>query len=113
MIKGKVVVGILPTYNLKNEDNDPYQDKASFVRMYEQRIIEAGAIPIGLLNNNIENYFDICDAYVWPGGNSIQKDFYKVFEDAIKNHKPFLGICLGMQAMATYFNILEDNKKNK
>ena len=110
MIKGKIVVGILPTYNLTNEENDPYLDRAYFVRMYEQMILEAGAIPIGLLNNNIENYFDICDAYVWPGGRCIQKDFYKVFDDVIKNHQPFVGICLGMQAMSTFFNRIEDHR---
>ena len=38
MIKNKVVIGILPTYNLTNEDNDPYQDRATFVRMYEELI---------------------------------------------------------------------------
>ena len=113
MIKGKIVVGILPTYNLKNDDNDPYQDKASFVRMYEQMVVDSGAIPIGILNSDVKQYFDICDAYIWPGGRCIKKEFYKIFDDAIKNHKPFLGVCLGMQAMTTFLNIVEDRLSNK
>lgn len=113
MIKGKVVVGIIPTYNSENEENNPYLDRAFFVRMHEQMIVESGAIPIGLLNDDIEKYFDICDAYLWPEGNQIRREFYKVFDDALKKHKPVLGICLGMQAIATFLNIIEDNKKDK
>ncbi len=110
MIKNKIVVGILHTYNLTKEDNNPYDDRATFVRMYEEMITKNGAIAIGLLNNNIGIYKDICDAYIWPGGSYIQKDFYIIFDDVIKNHKPLLGICLGFQAICTYFNILEDQK---
>ena len=32
MIRNKPVVGILPTYNLTNEANDPYQDRADVRR---------------------------------------------------------------------------------
>ena len=111
MLKGKVIVGILPFYDSKNDVN-PYQDRVSFVRLIEQIIMDSGAIPIGILNDKVEKYFDICDAYIWPGGNSIENGFYKIFDDAINNHKPILGICLGMQAITTFFNIIEDNKKN-
>ena len=113
MLKNKIVVGIIPTYNLTNDENDPYQDRASFVRMYEQMIVDCGAIPIGLLNINAQLYLDICDAYLWPGGTYIQRSYYQIFDDAIKNHKPILGICLGMQSITTYFNILDDMKNNK
>jgi len=71
MIQNKPVVGILPTYNLKNEQNDPYQDRASFVRMYAEKIKQCGGIPIGLLEQEVSIYKDLCDAYIWPGGNKI------------------------------------------
>lgn len=112
MIKNKVVVGILPIYNLKNEENDPYQDKAIYVRMYEEMIRESGAIPIGLLDSNMDIYKDICDAYLWPGGNYVRREFFSVLDDAINNHKPVLGVCLGMQAISIFFNVLEDKKNN-
>ena len=110
MIKNKIVVGIIPTFNLTNEDNDPYQDRAYYVRMYEEMIKECGAIPIGLLDEDVSMYLDLCDAYVWPGGGKIVWNCYPIIEDAIKNHKPVLGICLGMQAISTFFNVLEDKK---
>lgn len=112
MIKNKPVIGIIPTYNLTNEANDPYADRASFVRMYEEKITKSGGIAIGLLSQNITDYLSICDGYVWPGGTKIWPDFFPVIEDAIKNKKPLLGVCLGMQAIATYFNLVDANKSN-
>ncbi len=107
----KPVIGIIPTYNLENKQNDPYEDRASFVRMYVEKIRECGGIPIGLLDTDAFLYMDVCDAYVWPGGNRILRDFYPILEDARRNKKPVLGVCLGSQAIATYFNILEDKEK--
>lgn len=108
MIKNKPVIGIIPTYNIKNEENDPYVDQAKFVTMYAKKISESGGIPIGLLEQNMEEYMNICDGYLWPGGVQILRSFYPIIEDCIKKQKPLLGICLGMQAIITYFNILED-----
>lgn len=106
----KMVVGIIPTFNIKNEENDPYQDQAKFVLMYVKKILEAGGLPIGILNND-SSYMDICDAYLWPGGNKMQKDYIPFLQDVIKNKKPVLGICLGLQTICTCFNILEDQKE--
>lgn len=111
MILNKPVVGIVPTYNLTNEENDPYQDRASFVSMYVSKITGCGGVAIGLLDKNVWDYLPICDAYIWPGGNKILKEFYPIIEDAMKNHKPLLGVCLGMQAITTFFNVLEDKEK--
>lgn len=111
MIKNKPVIGIIPSYNIANEENDPYLDQAKFVTMYSKKVVECGGIPIGLLEENIDEYLELCDGYIWPGGLKILHSFYKVIDDAIKNHKPLLGICLGMQAITTYFNVLEDYSK--
>jgi len=107
----KKVIGILPMYNLTNEDNDPYLDQAKFVTMYSKKIRDCGGIPIGILEENLVEYTSICDGYLWPGGNKIYYSFNYIIEDCIKNHKPLLGVCMGMQAITTYFNILEDQKK--
>lgn len=106
----KIKVGIIPTFNVKNEENDPYQDQAKFVLMYAKKILEAGGLPIGILSND-SSYMDICDAYLWPGGNKMQKDYIPFLQDALKNKKPVLGICLGFQTICTCFNILEDQKE--
>ena len=111
MIKNKPVIGIIPTYNLQNEENDPYLDRASFVRMYEEKIVSSGGIPIGLLHQNVEDYLELCDGYLWPGGSKVWPDFFPIIEDAIKKKKPLLGVCLGMQAIGSYFNFLEEQEQ--
>ena len=83
MIKeSKPIIGILPTFNLTNEENDPYLDTARFVTMYSERITEAGGIPIGILNENVEEYFSICDGYLWCGGEKINSSFNTCILDA-------------------------------
>lgn len=106
----KPVIGIVPTFHLKNEENDPYKDTATFVVMYEEMIKKCGGVPIGLLDKDASIYSDICDGYLWPGGNKIWSEFYPMVEDALANKKPILGICLGAEAIATYLNMIEDQK---
>lgn len=107
----KPVIGIVPTFNLTNEENNPYNDVATFVMMYEELIKECGGIPIGLVDKDVSIYQDICDGYLWPGGNKIWTEYYPLIKDAITNKKPLLGICLGTQAIATYFNLIDDQKQ--
>lgn len=57
----KPVIGIIPTFTVN--DNDPYQDKASFVSMYSEKIKESGGIPIGILGD-ASLYTSICDGYL-------------------------------------------------
>lgn len=111
MIKNKPVIGIIPMYNLQNEENDPYLDRASFVKMYEEKIVSSGGIPIGLLHQNVEDYLELCDGYLWPGGSKVWPDFFPIIEDVIKKKKPLLGVCLGMQAIGSYFNFLEEQEQ--
>ena len=109
MKQSKPIIGIIPTFPIE-ETNNPYEDRASFVRLYVNKIIASGGIPIGILEENIHDILPICDGFLWPGGSKIWKCFYEVLEHAIKTHKPLLGICMGAQAIATYLNILEDRK---
>ncbi len=100
----KAIIGILPNIKFKKNDN-PYDDNYIFTNNYSTRIIEEGAIPIGILLKDGQldkTSLDICDAFLIPGGNKMDKIHYEVVEYAIKNNKPLLGICLGMQAIACY-----------
>ena len=101
----KPIIGIVPS--IKNQEN-PYQDKSSFVNMYAEKILSSGGIPLGMLTRNVDEYLSICDGYLWPGGNKIEWSFLKILEDTIKNGKTTLGVCLGMQTICTYFTVLED-----
>ena len=111
-MKRKPVIGIIPTFNKDYPNFDPYLDITYFVRLYADKIEECGGIPIGITTTNPSNYTSICDGYLWPGGYKVNHDYYPLIEDAIKNKKPFLGICLGSQAMSIYFNMLEDSLKH-
>ena len=108
--KDKIVVGIVPRIDLFL-NNDPYTDNYSFVNNYSKRVIEAGGVPIGLLMDNGElsyDQLDLCDAFIIPGGNRIDKSIYLLLEYAHKNNKPVLGICMGMQAMVMYSVLIDE-----
>lgn len=105
----KAVIGIVPTCNLFRNDN-PYDDKYTFINNYSKRIIDNGGIPVGLLLNDgkaILDVLDICDGFLFPGGKKLERIHFEILLYAINNNKPVLGICLGMQVMA-YFGILYD-----
>lgn len=109
----KIVVGIVPRIDLFL-NNDPYADKYSFVNNYSKRVIEAGGIPVGLLMNDGElsyDELDLCDAFIIPGGNRIDKSIYLLLEYAHEHNKPVLGICMGMQAMVMYSVLLDEGAK--
>lgn len=108
----KPIIGIVPSYNMKNDDNDPYQDITKIVKMYTREVVKAGGIPIGLISPDSSMYTELCDAYLFPGGSKILPEYYPLMYDALDNKKPVLGICLGCQTIATFFNVLEDKKSN-
>ena len=110
----KLIIGIIPT--IKRNEDDPYKYKYTFLNSYSKMIIKNGAIPIGLLLNdgNINNdILNICDAFIFPGGNKLEQVHFDVLLHAIQYNKPILGICLGMQVL-NYFSILKDilNRRN-
>lgn len=104
----KAIIGILPSIHFNK--NNPYEDVYKFVNNYGKRIIEQEAIPIGILLEDgkcNKDILDICDGFLFPGGNKIEEAHYEIIEYAIKNNKPILGICLGMQAIACYSRLKE------
>ncbi len=109
----KIVVGILPQIYINNDDN-PYNDKYEYLDLYSKKIFEAGGIPIGITLNNKkleESSLDICDAFLLPGGNKIDRCYYDTIKYAINNNKPLLGICLGMESIAIFSKLIEENSK--
>jgi gamma-glutamyl-gamma-aminobutyrate hydrolase PuuD len=111
----KIVVGILPTLKLNTNDN-PYDDYYQFIDMYSKKIIECGAIPIGILMNNGKldtSSLEVCDAFLLPGGKKAESYAYETLYYAIIHNKPVLGICLGMQEIAIFSLIWEKLKEEE
>lgn len=110
-MNNKIIIGVLPQIK-SNNDNIFYNDKNEFVDMYSLKIKECGAETIGLIvvDNKIdESILNLCDGFLIPGGTSINKVYYDVINYAIKNNKPLLGICLGMQALSIYSMFVDNS----
>jgi len=109
-----IVIGIMPT--LKNNDEDYFSENYSYVRRYNEKLneYESSAIGIMLNKDNLvdESILNLCDGFLLPGGNKVEKSWYQVIDYCIKVNKPLLGICLGSEAIAIYSTIkdkLNDN----
>ena len=60
---------------------------------------------IGILpTNNLNNILDICTSFIIHGGKNYEEYENDIIKYAIKNNKPILGICLGMQLMGSLYN---------
>ena len=51
---------------------------------------------------NINQYLDMIDGMVFPGGKKVSPYDQYVLEQCVKRNIPTLGICLGMQIMSCY-----------
>lgn len=74
-----------------------------------------GGIPLILVPTSKEDLYQVldkCMGIILPGGSDERSFDYLAVEYSIKKDIPLLGICLGMQVMATYNNkdYLEENK---
>ena len=75
-------VGIVPSTNLLESEN-PYHDRSNFIELYTRRIMENEGLPLGILN----------------------------VDYALRSGKKLLGICLGMQAIHSYFIAKKEREK--
>ncbi len=50
----------------------------------------------------VKEWINSCDAYLFPGGDTITDFDVFVLKEVLEQNKPILGICLGMQLMASY-----------
>lgn len=103
----KPVIGIVARYV-----DDIYKVNKNIVLKIEK----AGGIPILILPtnfNDLKNILYLCDGIVMPGGKDIYEYDKYICNYAIVNDIPLLGICLGMQIMASeYLDKTKSNHKN-
>ncbi|MEA5060649.1 MAG: gamma-glutamyl-gamma-aminobutyrate hydrolase family protein [Candidatus Pelethousia sp.] len=109
------VIGIVPTARLFDTD-DPYKDQYIFVNNYGKRILENGGIPLGILSADgkvAEEALELCQGFLLCGGSKLWPYHLQVVEHAVRQGKPILGICLGMQAICAYFRIREEAERRR
>lgn len=111
----KKIVGIVPSASLFTSE-DCYQDRYFFVNNYGKRIAAADAVPMGLLADDgyqIPGTLDQCDSILICGGGKIYPYHFQAVHYAVTSGKPLLGICLGMQAIHSYFIVAEEAKRRQ
>lgn len=65
-------------------------------------------IPINTDYDKLIESVNLCDGIILSGGNKYHENDFKLIEYLLEKDIPVLGICLGMQTMATYFNNLQE-----
>jgi len=108
------IIGIVPPSRLRETEN-PYEDNAIFHELYTKRVEEADGIPIGIIGVNgkvKEEALALCDAFLLCGGKRIFPYHFQVIDYALKTGKKLLGVCLGMQAIHSYF-IAKEEQRNR
>lgn len=88
----KPIIGVVG-----RKENNYYKINDSIYKM----IINFDAVPLLLLPNNLDTFLNICDGVIIPGGNDINNYDIYVCNYCIEKDIPLLGICLGMQVMAS------------
>lgn len=100
----KPVIGIITQISGWNDDS-VFTNRYYVLDNYVKAIVKAGGIPIAILMNDLQvipESLELCDGFLIPGGIIIKDYHLQVIDYAIKNNKPLLGICMGMQAIAMY-----------
>ena len=103
------LVGLLAPARMFVEPN-PRRDEYYFGNNYSNRIYDLGATPLGILPSDghvSEKVLDRFDSFLLLGGHQFWPYHFQVMEHALKNEKPLLGICLGMQTICMYFKMKE------
>lgn len=100
------IIGIVPS-TLGFDTTNPFDDKYYVQDTYIKSLKKYNCIPIILAPSNLEidkRVLKLCDAFLLIGGKNIHNYHYDVIEYALETNKKLLGICLGMQAIASFSN---------
>ena len=99
----KPIIGVT-CRTIKKDDRDILKVNKSIV----DYVIKSGGIPLLILS---DMDFSIFDGFIFPGGYSWEKLDEKVLKYAFDNDIPALGICAGMQLIASmdkFGNVLDN-----
>ena len=71
-------------------------------------IIKSGGIPLIIPSNNeIYDYLNICQGFIFQGGDNIDDNNLEIIKILKEKNIPTLGICLGMQEMFYEENLID------
>ena len=99
----KPIIGVT-CRTIKNDDRDILKVNKSIV----DYVIKSGGIPLLILS---DMDFSIFDGFIFPGGYSWENLDEKILKYAFDNDIPALGICAGMQLIASmdkFGNVLDN-----
>ncbi len=124
----KPVIGILMRSELERATEKPMHYVFDSVR---KAVILSGGIPLLICPPKVIDYFTTrnrdfpefseedkdmlryyikcCDGILIPGGTKFTKYDIEIVDMAVKKDMPVLGICLGMQILASYKRTVEEN----
>lgn len=92
----KPIIGIIGRKNY-SETNQKIEITYEDIKI---AVIKSKGIPISISIDNIEIFLDICQGFIFQGGDDPDKTNLKILKFLQKKNKKVLGICLGMQEMA-------------
>ena len=99
----KPIIGVT-CRTIKNDDRDILKVNKSIV----DYVIKSGGIPLLILS---DMDFSVFDGFIFPGGYSWENLDEKILKYAFDNDIPALGICAGMQLIASmdkFGNVLDN-----
>ena len=93
----KPTIGIF----LRNDKNKSYL-KSEIM----EAVILMGGFPVAIYCSHLitDEIINNCAGFIFPGGDDFTECDISFIDKLSKLNKPVLGICLGMQTMAAYFN---------
>ena len=96
----------MPT--IRNKENK-YIESYEYLTRYIKCLPSDEVIAIPIVDFNA---LSICDAFLLPGGDVIEKEVFQLLEYAYQNKKPVLGICLGMQELAIFSSLMQNKEQD-
>ena len=101
------IIGIVPKGELYTEDTN-MKDRYYLLNNYIKRVTEAGGAAVGVAPVDgwvPRQTLELFDGFVVQGGSQYFPYHFQIVHHAVETGKPYLGICLGMQIIRSYFEI--------
>ena len=105
----ETLVGLVSPSTMYQTSN-PRRDEYIFGNNYGNRIYDLGGTPLGILPSDgrvSERVLDKFDSFLILGGHQMWPYHFQVIHHAVTTGKPLLGICLGMQSIHRYFQVMD------